>query len=140
MLEQAQAVSYDLLSDAGSISVDGAGGAVKARNGFGKIDVRNAIKTTLDLATRNGTVAFAGSLGEGPHTLASDHDGIKLTLPGDTALTVDLKTNLGEIRSDFPVTLSGNLKSQWNGTINGGGARLTASTNSGSISLNISNP
>lgn len=140
-VEQVVASSYDLQTNSGSITVDGASGKVKAHSGFGSVTVKNGDAVTLDLSTQSGTVEFEGSLGAGPHTAHSDFGNISLTIPADSALNVDLKTDFGSITSDIPITvvLSGNIeKSHQTGTINAGGDQLTVETQSGSISIQAS--
>ena len=137
-LEQVEAGSYDIQTDSGSILVDGAQGAVKAVTGFGNITIHNAENATIQLNTKSGAVDFEGSLGEGPHTVHSDFGNIELSLPADSALNVDLQTQFGNIRSDIPVTvtLTGETEqSHQTGTINGGGSGLSASTQSGGITI-----
>jgi DUF4097 and DUF4098 domain-containing protein YvlB len=139
-LEQALASSYELNTNSGAITVDGAKGNVKAHSGFGSVTLKNAANVTVDLSTNSGSVDFEGSLGkEGPHTIHSDFGEIHLTIPADSALDVDLKTNFGTIRSDIPitVTLSGEENHQ-TGTMNDGGAQLTVETDSGGISIRAS--
>jgi len=86
--------------------------------------------------TSSGSVSFAGSLGAGPHSLRTDFGDIVLRLPADAAATFDLGTDFGSIHSDFPVTLSGDMDATaWQGTLGGGGPRLTVHTSSGSIRL-----
>lgn len=135
-LEQALASSYDLNTNSGAITVDGAKGNVKAHSGFGSVTLKNAENVTVDLSTNSGSVDFDGSLGEGPHTMHSDFGEIRLSIPADSALDVDLKTSFGSIKSDIPitVTLSGEQNHQ-TGTMNDGGGQLTVETNSGSISI-----
>ncbi len=140
-LAQVQAASYDLSTNRGDIIVNGANTTLKVQSDFGNVDIKNGNKVNLDLQTNRGVVTFAGTLGDGPHKIGSDFGDVHLTLPQDAALTLDLKTDRGQIKSDFPVTISGDLgQAHWRGTINGGGARLTASTNRGDILLNILNP
>jgi len=137
-LEQVKAASYDVQTNSGSITVDGASGKVKAHSGFGSVTVKNAESATIDLSTQSGPVEFDGSLGEGPHSVHSDFGEISLTIPADSALNVDLKTDFGSIKSEIPITvvLSGDIeKSHQTGTMNEGGAQLTVETQSGSISI-----
>jgi DUF4097 and DUF4098 domain-containing protein YvlB len=139
-LQQAFATSYDLHTSSGSITVEGAKGKLKAYTDFGGIKVGNAQSVTLDLKTSSGTVEFSGSLGDGHHQVKSDFGQIDLTLPGDSKLDVDLKTDFGNIKSDLPVTVMLNQTSNSNGdqivgSINGGGSQLTAQTSSGSVNL-----
>jgi DUF4097 and DUF4098 domain-containing protein YvlB len=140
MVEQVQAAFYDLYAGRG-VGVKGASGALKAHSDFGNVDVENGDQVNLDLRTDRGQVTFAGSLGQGPHTLNSSFGDVRLRLPSNTALTFEFETNRGQIKSDFPVTISGDLgQTHWSGTINGGGARLTVSTDSGNILLNTLEP
>jgi DUF4097 and DUF4098 domain-containing protein YvlB len=137
-LKQASAGSYDLHTNSGAINVDGANNKLKAYTEFGDITVENAQSVKLDLKTNSGKVQFSGSLGEGPHFIKSEFGEVSIALPSDSKLNVDLKTDLGGISSDIPltVTLDGSTdKNHQVGTMNGGGDQLTVTTNSGSISI-----
>jgi DUF4097 and DUF4098 domain-containing protein YvlB len=137
-LQQVNAKSYDLQTNSGSITVDGAQGPMKAYTGFGNVKIQNAENATIDLNTNSGSIDFEGSLGEGPHMVHSDFGEISLSIPADSALNVDFKTDFGKIRSDIPfqVTMQGDLsEAQQKGTMNGGGSELTVSTKSGSITI-----
>jgi len=137
-LNQASAGSYDLHTNSGSINVDGAKKKLKAYTDFGGITIENAQSVTADLKTNSGTVEFSGSLGKGPHMIKSDFGGIDITLPADSKLNMDLKTDFGDIRSDIPLTVALNESSDKNhqvGVMNGGGDQLSVTTNSGSISI-----
>lgn len=140
-LTRVTADSYDLHSSTGSITVDSASGSLKADTDFGDVEVINGEDiATLDLKSNNGTIKFSGSLGEGPHMLKTDFGSIRLGLPQDSALALDLETNFGKIKSDFPLTIKGEPdESHWEGTINGGGDSLTAKTSNGNITLEILN-
>jgi len=139
-LEQVDAKSYDLDTDSGAIEVDGVSFTLKAHSGFGSITITNGENATIDLDTESGTVIYEGTLGGGPHTLNSNFGEIRLVIPADAALNVDLKTEFGKIKSVLPITITvtGNVEGDhFVGTINGGGGELTATTESGSISLEI---
>lgn len=130
------ASGYDLTNQNGKISLDGAQGSIRAHSDLGFIEVTHAELVDLDLSTNNGGITFSGSLAKGPQSLKSEFGSITLTLPADSALTVDLQTNLGKITSDFDVTIQGEIDSHhWVGTINGGGVPLTAKTDNGNIVL-----
>jgi len=142
-LEQAFAASYDLHTNSGSVTVDGVKGKLKADTDFGNITISNAQSVTLTVETNSGTVEFSGSLGIGPHFIKSDFGGIDIGLPTDAKLTVDLKTDFGNIKSDLPITmvLNGSSSSSDSdhigGSINGGGEQLTVQANSGNINLKV---
>ena len=142
-LQQALADSYDLHTNSGSVTVNGAKGDLKAGSDFGNITVSNAESVTLTIETNSGAVEFSGSLGVGPHFIKSDFGGIDISLPDDAKLTVDLKTDFGTIKSDLPITVVLNSKSSdsngdhVSGDINGGGEQLTVQANSGGINIKI---
>jgi DUF4097 and DUF4098 domain-containing protein YvlB len=126
--------SYDLVSNSGLISIQDAQGMLRVKSEFGGIKVGSAQDANLDLQTNSGDIEFAGSLGDGPHTLEAEFGDIHLSLPDDAALTVDLETEFGRLSTGFALTLSGEMDANhWRGTINGGGALLSASANSGDI-------
>lgn len=133
-LAKVSADSYELDSNSGSITVDGGKSRIRAYTDFGSINISNATSATLDLLTKSGSIDFAGSLGEGPHSLHSDFGAITLTLPANSAFDVDLSTDFGQISSDIPVTVTGDIDEQHQvGTLNGGGGDLKVETKSGNV-------
>ena len=137
-LTNVAARSYDLHSDNGKITVDGASGSVLAGSEFGDIRITGGENVTLDLETANGRIDFAGSLGAGPHVVTSNFGDLNLTLPADAALSLDLQTDFGQIDTQLPLTLAGSAdQTHLSGTVNGGGASLTASTDNGNITLGV---
>lgn len=143
-LEQALASSYDLHANSGAITIDGAKGKLKVDSDFGNITVSNAESVTLTVETNSGAVEFSGSLGVGPHFIKSDFGGIDISLPTDSKLTVDLKTDFGTINSELPITIILNDRGSKadsdhiGGDINGGGEQLTVQANSGSVNIHAS--
>jgi len=137
-LEAVRSDGMDLKTQNGQVTVSGAHGKIVAHSNYGNVEV-SAEDANLTLTSDNGKIIFSGSLGEGEHTLQSDFGDIVLTLPAETALSFDLKTDFGKLKSDFPVTLSGEIEEKhWKGVINGGGALLKISTQNGNITLQIS--
>jgi DUF4097 and DUF4098 domain-containing protein YvlB len=141
-LKRAYAGSYDLRSNSGSIVMDGAKNKLKASSEFGDITITNASSVTLDLESNSGGIKFSGSLGDGPHVVNSDFGDVTLSLPADSKLNVDLQTDFGNIDSNIPLTVTPTGKSDSSrdhqvGTMNGGGAQLTVTANSGDINIQI---
>ena len=135
------AASYDLHSNGGVLTLQGASGLVQMRTDFGDVIVTEAADVTLDLKTNSGTIEFAGTLGQGPHSIQTDFGTVRLQLPETSELTFDLKTDFGRIKSDLPITLTGDQENNhWVGEINGGGAQLNAKTNGGDITIETLNP
>mgnify|MGYP001244153269 CR=1 FL=1 len=139
MISDFGAESYTLASDNGKIDVHGATGLVQATNRFGDIEITHGVNVTLDLKSDNGLVAFSGTLNpEAAHTLKNSFGNIVLTLPEDSAFDLSLETSFGQIESEIPVTLTNTIKeTAWDAEINGGGARITAKTDNGNISLRV---
>jgi DUF4097 and DUF4098 domain-containing protein YvlB len=132
---------YDLRSSSGDVIAAGVAGPLTAHSDFGAISVTAAEDATLDLSTASGDITFSGSLGAGPHTANTDFGAITLSLPEDVALDVDLQTDFGEVETAFPITTRGATGgNQLQGQINGGGDLLTASTNSGDVTLTVLEP
>jgi DUF4097 and DUF4098 domain-containing protein YvlB len=135
-VENVLAASYTLTANSGDISLQPAQGSIKAKTEFGRISIGEAKDVQLDLEANSGGIDFSGSLGAGPHTLKSKFGDVRLALPKDIALTFDLKTEFGKLKSAFQVTMSGEINEKhWVGTINGGGINLTIDVGSGNITL-----
>ena len=132
--------TFDLQNKNGSIVLDQASGIITAGTEFGSIEIKNGQDCGLNLSSRNGSISYEGSLGTGPHELTSDFGSISLKLPADSALSVDLKTESGEINNAFEITTDGKIKEHHQtGKINGGGAILNIDVNNGSINLEKTN-
>ncbi|MFV1949316.1 MAG: DUF4097 domain-containing protein [Anaerolineales bacterium] len=139
-LEKTTADIYDVDTSSGKITLVVVGGIIKASSDFGDINVTSTQPAIIDLYTNSGSVDYTGPLGIGPHSLVTDFGDISLHLPKDTAITFDLETDFGKLKTEFPITLEGGVKhDHWRGTLNDGGAELTATTNSGDISFDILN-
>jgi DUF4097 and DUF4098 domain-containing protein YvlB len=135
-LTDVTAAAYDVQTNSGGITLTGVQGSVKLHTDFGDVTVTRAEDVTLNLSTNSGVIEFAGSLGQGPHTLKTDFGAIRLELPKSAALTIDFQTDFGRIKSDLPITLTGEQDNDhWLGSLNGGGEQLNAQTNSGDITL-----
>ncbi len=109
----------------------------------------------LALSTVNGSVTFSttgqarastvngsikGEMGQASWTgtlkMSTVNGGITLTMPGDLNTDVRFTTVNGDIKSDFPVTITGSVsKRRLQGTIGGGGRELSLDTVNGSVTL-----
>ena len=140
VLEKVDAASYEIENESGGVEVDGVSSSIKVHSGFGNITIKNGNNASIDLDTESGTVSYEGTLGDGPHKLHSSFGGIDLVIPADSALNIDLKTEFGKIKSDLPITItvSGDVEANhFVGTINDGGSSLTATTQSGDITIEV---
>lgn len=122
----------------GRVSITGGRGTLRLGSSNGIVEVQDVQADGIDLHTSNGRVSFAGSLAPGSkNTVDTSNGSISMTLPPDSALTVDLRSGNGSIHvTGFPVTASGeNKRNAVQGVINRPGADLTVHTGNGSITL-----
>ena len=126
--------SYDLDTDSGKVTAEDTRGRVKARSGFGDINVRGT-DVLLDLNTNSGSIRFSGSLGAGTSILHTNFGDIDVRLPSDASFLFDLSTNFGDVECGFSAVTSRSDSTHLEGTAGEGGPMLEASTNSGSISV-----
>ncbi|MCA1724119.1 MAG: DUF4097 domain-containing protein [Thermomicrobia bacterium] len=125
-------------TDNGRVSISGGRGALRLSSSNGVVEVQNVAATGLDLRTSNGRVSFTGSLAPGSKNMVETSNGsVSMTLPPESALTVDLRSGNGSIHvNGFPVTASGeNRRNAVQGVISRPDADLTVHTGNGSITL-----
>lgn len=135
-LVRVEAAGYELETQNGGISLDGGRGTVNAKTSFGNIEILNVRDARLDLVSQNGAITFRGAFGEGLQRIESSFGEIKIFLPADTSIDLDLKTEFGSIKSDFEMMVSGDFsQQQLIGRIGNGGDKLTVRTQNGSIYL-----
>jgi DUF4097 and DUF4098 domain-containing protein YvlB len=140
-LQDVIASQYLLDANSGAVRAFNVAGDVNAHSDFGDIEIVATEAVNLELDTNSGSIDFSGTLGAGPHTLQTDFGSIQLNVPEETALSFDFETDFGKIQSDFPVTVIGSVdENHWQGSINDGGAELSAKTNSGDISIKFLTP
>lgn len=131
----------------GAVSAQTSNGRVTVRNGRGMlnlqtsngtVDVQNVQAQGIELHTSNGRVTFSGSLASGSrNTVDVGNGSVSLTLPPDSALSVDLRAGNGSVNiNGFAVTTSGvNQKNAVQGVIGRADATLVARAGNGSITL-----
>jgi hypothetical protein len=121
----------------GDIGVAGATGRVESATVNGSVDA-NTLGGPVDAKTVNGDVRVQmGSVTGAPRLDYSTVNGsVTVYLPATLGADVELTTVNGDLESDFPLTMSGQLDPhRMHGTIGGGGVELRAHTVNGSIAL-----
>ncbi|WP_446742127.1 DUF4097 family beta strand repeat-containing protein [Silvibacterium acidisoli] len=100
----------------GSVRLQGVNGGLYARTGSGDIEVAGHPGSDWKLDTGSGSV--------------------KLVVGTSAKFTLDASTGSGDIQSDPPISVHGNLgKHHITGEVNGGGPTVRVSTGSGDISV-----
>jgi hypothetical protein len=144
--------SLTLRSMNGEIAVEGVKGELDVNSHNGKITLTNVSGSVL-ANTLNGTIRVTMDSVDAnkPLSFSSLNGTIDVTLPADFKANVKLRTDYGEIYSDFDFKLGGGAITQKNdtadgkfkvkmdrtitGTINGGGTEATFKTYNGTIYL-----
>lgn len=132
----------------GGIHVEATSGIVTISNVDGEVIVENTSGsiTLTDIRSRlvraesvSGDVRFQGSIeSSGRYEFASHSGSIRLELPPSTGAQLSLSTFSGSLASEFPITLDPRSRSsekRLEFRLGNGGARLSAETFSGSISI-----
>ncbi|MGC4055206.1 MAG: hypothetical protein QM757_40740 [Paludibaculum sp.] len=120
----------------GSVLVDNAAGRVTVRNSFGSVNVKGA-KGPVSVQSQNGAVSaqFDGR-GCQPADIQTSFAQVRLMLPETANYDVVASTSFGGIRSDFPLTIQGEVnQSSVRGKLGQGGCSLQVTNRNGGIEL-----
>jgi DUF4097 and DUF4098 domain-containing protein YvlB len=126
----------EVKTSGGSIRIGKVQGEVKATTSGGSIKVQE-VMGTINAATSGGSVsAYISKQPSGDCSLKTSGGSVSVHLAEDIKVDVDAKTSGGRVRTDFPVTLIGELsKRKLQAKINGGGPELYLRTSGGSIKI-----
>jgi len=121
----------------GSIHIEQAKGNIQARTSGGSIRVKE-VMGTIDASTSGGSVSVVITRQpDDDCRLVTSGGSITVRLAYNIAVDVDAKTSSGRVRTEFPVTVRGELKKNvLKATINGGGPLLYLRTSGGNININ----
>jgi len=120
-------------TDSGSIDVSG-GSEAKAAADSGSIRLTN-IAGTVDASTDSGSIQAAMTKAASAR-LSADSGSITLDLPESGGFDLSLDTDSGRVNVEQQLAVSGSIrKNHVRGKIRGGGNSVTASTDSGSITV-----
>lgn len=116
-------------------------GEIDASTVSGEISIEGARSSYMHAESHSGDISFAGTIDPAGRYELSAHSGnIMLTLPESASGVLDLETFSGEIESDFTMTLEpgrqrGGRQRRMSFKIGKGGARISAQTHSGNITI-----
>ena len=130
-------VKVDANTVNGAIDVRGAGGQVLARTVNGRIDAASSAGP-VEANTVNGAIhARMGAIeGAGDLTFTTVNGSVTVEVPGRLDAEVEMQTLNGELRTDFPLTVSGRFNPRRiRATVGKGGRQLRLKTVNGSVEL-----
>lgn len=118
----------------GSIRIERARGDVVARTSGGGINVEE-VMGAIDASTSGGSIhASIAAQPAADCRLSTSGGSVTVRLDPTLAVTIDARGN--RVRSDVPITVTGELgRGRLAGTLNGGGPTLTLRTSGGSVRI-----
>ncbi len=131
----------DVSSVSAEVRVEDVTGELEATTVSANIDIRRGRLRALRTESVSGTLTYDGSFAnDGIYRFNSHSGSLYFALPANAGAYLELETWSGNISSDFPLTLQpdGNLgrrARRMQFTIGAGGARISAETFSGNITI-----
>lgn len=124
----------DLSTSGGGITVGEVNGPVNARTSGGSIQLRG-VSGNVNARTSGGSIhADLKSQISEPAEFRTSGGSIRLAIDPSFKADIDAETSGGRVSCDLPVTIHGTAKkTSLNGTLNGGGPRVSLKTSGGSI-------
>lgn len=138
-LESIDEVRVNLV--AGDVRIDSARGPIRAMAVSGDIEMHNAQSRNVTAQTTSGEVFYDGTIDpSGRYDFTSHSGNVTVRVPADVSAAVSLQSYVGDIESDFPITLQGGATiggqpRTFDFRIGNGGARITMNSFSGSVVL-----
>ncbi|TCK84714.1 DUF4097 family beta strand repeat-containing protein [Albibacterium bauzanense] len=125
----------DVSTSGGSIEGHSVNGSLTARTSGGSIDLES-LTCSVNASTSGGSLTAVLNELPGDVRLSTSAGNVNLTLPSNTGANLDLKGF--NVNVDGLANFQGsNNKGKLNGSINGGGANVQASTSAGNVNLTI---
>jgi len=112
----------------------------------GRLTVRDARVTTLRASSVSGEISYDGLFArDGSYQFNSHSGSIEFGVPANAGADLDVQTFSGRISSDFPLTLRpgetvGRRNRRMQFTIGAGGARISAESFSGHVTIRRASP
>jgi DUF4097 and DUF4098 domain-containing protein YvlB len=126
----------------GDVSLTDVTGPLEVETVSGEMRLDGVKSKSVRTETVSGEVDYTGSLdADGRYEFHSHSGDLRLYVPSNAGASVRVETFSGSVESDFPMTMQpgahgmGGRPKRLEFTFNGGGARLTAETFSGDITI-----
>jgi DUF4097 and DUF4098 domain-containing protein YvlB len=135
--------SVDVSTQSGDLKLTDVRGDIEVSNTSGDITLRNVTAKLVRAKTTSGDVLFDGTVDPSGRYEFTSHSGdVRLHVPRDAGAQLTVSTWSGEIESDFPMTLrpgdhsiGSSTSKQFTFAIGNGGARISAETFSGDVTV-----
>ncbi len=141
-------VVVDLRTVNGGVRINGLSGEVHAKTTNGGVKGNNVSASILEVSSVNGGIEFefSGALAANASVdLETVNGGVEVSLPASSKVTISARAVNGGVRVDdldvqrSEEATSFDSKRRLEGTLNGGGAKVTISTTNGGVRIGRSN-
>jgi len=121
----------------GNVSVARSSGAMAVTAVDGDVTLEGITSDNVSVNAVDGDIAYDGTIADGGRYVLSTHDGdLTVTIPDGANARISVYTFSGDLDTDFPVELEGNLgKKRISFTVGSGKALVELSSFDGTISL-----
>lgn len=117
----------------GKVAVTRPEGRVDVTANNGSIDVQDARVDAISLNGGNGEVNFSGSLGQGASEIRSGNGAVRVVLPREQRVNLDVQTGQGRITNNLSSDAPNGRSLR--ASLNGGGGTLLIRSGNGSVTL-----
>lgn len=127
--------------DVGSVLLLGLRGGADVSTHVGNLRARNCtFVAPTTLRTSSGSIEWEGALAsrEGSYRVTSGDGAVAISLPAESAFTLDAQTGAGGVQCEFPIEGSSTdqlVGGTFSGMVNGGGPVLTVRSRTGNIQI-----
>jgi DUF4097 and DUF4098 domain-containing protein YvlB len=120
----------------GDLSAERIRGRLIANTASGEVTVEESALSGFEVETVSGDAEIETSLADGGHYIFRTVSGsLELGIPKDAGATVVLRTQQGDVECDLPAQVTNASRTRWEGTINGGGARIEVQSVTGDLEI-----
>ena len=119
----------------GSINLEYIEGDIRLKSNSASVNIVQE-RGSLDLSTTTGDVKIKSHVYTGRDCFVTTESGnINLSLPQSLSGTLELKSDLGNIKTQMPVVIESVSKERLIGNLGAGGVRITLSSNTGDVTV-----
>jgi len=119
----------------GKISAEGLTGALHLDTVSGDADFKKVNLPSVEAKTVSGRVDLQTAFGEGPYRFGSVSGDVRLRVPPESRCSLELHSVSGEIRTEFPLTRTSQVRGSQSAEVQGGGVPVSLNSISGVLQL-----